>query len=452
MNNWVGVILAAGASSRMKSKTSKVLHEIGGKAMLIHIIESLKKASIKDIIVVTPENNESIINIIGEDVLYAIQKDPNGTGDAMNSCLDLIKGKYDQILLMNGDTPLLEAKTLTSLMEFHSQESSDMTFLSGEIANIKGLGRIIRNENGKIIKIVEEHEATPKELESKEFNSGVYCINNMNLWEDISSITISNKGEYYITDLAEIYSNKGKNIQSMVIQNTDELIGVNDRYDLSIVEEKIRSRTLKELMLNGVTIRDPRSTFIESTVSIEQDTIIEPNTYIYGKTIIGKECTIGPNTLITNSQIESRCSIINSYIEDAIIESEVDIGPFSHLRKDTIIRSQTHIGNFVEIKKSEIGSNTKIGHFAYIGDAELGNEVNIGAGTVTCNFDGVNKNKTIIGKKSFIGCDTMLVAPISIGDEAITGAGAVVTNDVQSKTLVVGIPAKVKKNFSTKET
>lgn len=451
MNNWIGVILAAGTSSRMKSKTSKVLHEIGGKAMLVHIIETLKKTSIKDIIVVTPENNESIVNVIGKEVSYAIQSNPKGTGDAMYSCLDLIKGKYDHILVMNGDTPLINPNTLTSLMDLHSQQNSDMTFLSGEIGNLKGLGRIIRDKTGKILKIVEEHEATTKELESNEFNSGIYCINNMNLWDNINSITVSNKGEYYITKLAEIYSSKGKNIQSMLLKDNDELIGVNDRYDLSIVEEKIRNKTLKELMLNGVTIRDPKSTFIESTVSIEQDTVIEPNTYIYGGTNIGKECTIGPNTSIANSQIESRCSIISSYIEEAYIESDVNIGPFSHLRKDTIVRSQTHIGNFVEIKKSEIGSNSKIGHFTYIGDAEIGYEVNIGAGTVTCNFDGVNKNKTIIGDKTFIGCDTMLVAPVSVGDEAITGAGAVVTNNVQSKTLVVGVPAKVKKNFSSKD-
>jgi len=452
MNNWVGIILAAGKSSRMKSGTSKVLHKVGGKPMLIHIIEALKQASITNIIIVTSKENESIINTVGSAASYSIQPSPKGTGDAIKYCSSYIKGKFDQILVMNGDTPLIDSKTLKNLMDLHSQKQSDITFLTGEIGDLKGLGRIIRNTSGKLIKIVEEHEATAKELESNEFNSGIYCINNTTLWEDIDSIKSSNKGEYYITELAEINSRKGRNIQSITLDNNEEIIGVNDRNDLSIVEEKMRYKILRDLMFNGVTIRDPKSTFIEGTVSIEQDTIIEPNTYIYGKTSIGKDCKIGPNTSIFNSNIDSRCSIISSHVEESIIESDVDIGPFSHIRKDTVIRSQTHIGNFVEIKKSEIGLNSKIGHFSYLGDANIGNDVNIGAGTVTCNFDGINKNLTIIGDKAFIGCDTMLVAPITVGNDAATGAGAVVTNNVPANTLVAGVPAKIIKTLHNTST
>jgi bifunctional UDP-N-acetylglucosamine pyrophosphorylase/glucosamine-1-phosphate N-acetyltransferase len=338
--------------------------------------------------------------------------------------------------------PLLTAESLHRIVQAQQSHTGPITMLTWTANDPRGFGRVLRNENGLVQAIVEEAQATPEQLAIRELNPGVYCFAADWLWEALRKLPLSPKGEYYLTDAVGIAVAEGLSVQAFPLQDPEEGIGINTRVHLAEAEAILRKRINHNWMLAGVTLVDPATAYIEPGVSIGQDTVIWPSTYLQGDTSIGEGCNLGPNTLVRNAQIGDHCKIFASIVEGARVEDRVDIGPFAHLRKGAHLAEGVHMGNFGEVKNSYLGPGTKMGHFSYIGDATIGPDVNIGAGTITCNYDGQKKNPTEIGAGAFIGSDTMLVAPLKIGKGARTGAGAVVTKDVPDDTLAVGVPAR----------
>jgi bifunctional UDP-N-acetylglucosamine pyrophosphorylase/glucosamine-1-phosphate N-acetyltransferase len=326
-----------------------------------------------------------------------------------------------------------------------------MTMLTVLADDPRGFGRVVRAEDGMVQRIVEEVQATPEELQIRELNASVYCFEAEWLWEALKRIPLSPKGEYFLTDLAGIAVVEGSPVQAMIVPDPVETIGINNRIHLAEAEAVMRWRVNQGWMLAGVTLIDPGSTYIESDVCIGQDTVIWPNSYLHAATVIGEGCVIGPNTIIHESRLGDRCQVLASVLEKAVLENDVEVGPYAHLRKGAHLADGVHMGNFGEIKNSYLGAGTKMGHFSYVGDATIGENVNIGAGTITCNYDGVKKYPTEIGSGVFIGSDTMLVAPVKLGEGSRTGAGSVVTKNVPAHTLVVGIPARAIKKLVKRE-
>lgn len=437
------IILAAGHGTRMRSKLPKVLHPLMGKPLLSYAIDAVTGLSDEKPVVVVGHEAGAVKAVIGEGVTYALQETQLGTGHAVLSAKPYVDSETELVLVTFGDMPLLSGTTLRSLVELHQANGSVLTMSSlvGEVP--RGFGRIIRDGAGSVCAIVEEAVATPQQLAIREYNVSAYCFDARWLWQSLTMITPSPRGEYYLTDLVEIAVGQGHKIQSLILDDPDEGMGVNTRVHLAEASAALRRRINRDWMLAGVTIVDPATTYIEPQVRIGQDTVILPNTHLQGNTLIGADCEIGPNTIIFDSIVGDQCRLFESTIESAVIENHVSMGPFCHLRKGAHLADGVHVGNFGEVKDSYLGQGVKMGHFSYIGNAKIGKNVNIGAGTITCNYDGVNKNLTEIGENTFIGSDTMLVAPIRIGKNAKTGAGSVVTRDVEDNTVVVGVPAHV---------
>jgi bifunctional UDP-N-acetylglucosamine pyrophosphorylase/glucosamine-1-phosphate N-acetyltransferase len=327
-------------------------------------------------------------------------------------------------------------------MQRHRASEAVLTFLTALDCPGDGLGRVLRDGQGKPTAIIEHTDATPEIKALREINAGAYCFQAQWLWPRLAQLQPSNSGEYYLVDLVSLAARAGDLVETETCEDPREALGVNTRVQLAQAEAILRQRIRERWMLQGVTILDPASTFIDMEVEIGQDTVLHPNTMLYGKSRIGSRCVLGPNTIIRESVVGPGCTVLASVVERSVLEEGVDIGPFSHLREESYIENGVHLGNFVEVKKSRLGKGAKSGHFSYLGDATIGANVNIGAGTVTCNYDGVNKNPTFIEEDAFIGCDTMLVAPVKVGKGAITGAGSVVTKDVPPGEVVVGVPAK----------
>jgi bifunctional UDP-N-acetylglucosamine pyrophosphorylase/glucosamine-1-phosphate N-acetyltransferase len=436
------VLLAAGQGTRMKTRLPKVLHPVCGKPMLAHALEAACSASNGKPLVVIGRDGQALRDFLGEAADCVIQDPPLGTGHAVQQAEASLGGKTDLVLVTYADMPLLRAETLAHLVEAQTKNYGPMTMLTVMADDPRGFGRVVRNAEGGVQAIVEEAAATPEQLSIKELNVGAYCFSAGWLWEALRRIPISKKGEYYLTDTAGLAANAGLPVQALVCEELSEVIGINTRVHLAEAEAAMRSRINRLHMLAGVTIMDPATTYIESGVTIGRDTVIWPNTYLRGKTSIGEDCSIGPNTIAEDTTIGDGCTLLAAVMEKAVVEDNVTIGPFAHLRKGAHLCEGVHMGNFGEVKDSTLGPGTKMGHFSYIGNASVGPDVNIGAGTVTCNFDGVHKNPTEIGEGAFIGSDTMLVAPVKVGAHARTGAGAVVTKDVEADTLVVGVPAR----------
>ncbi|MCH7663498.1 MAG: bifunctional UDP-N-acetylglucosamine diphosphorylase/glucosamine-1-phosphate N-acetyltransferase GlmU, partial [Chloroflexi bacterium] len=363
----------------------------------------------------------------------------------------LLQNKTDFVIATSADLPLLTVETFRMLVEEQQSNNGPMTILTMIADSPRGFGRIVRDEDQHVIGIVEEAQATPEQFEINELNVGAYCFQSSWLWDALQRISLSPKGEYYLTDLVAIAVNDGLDVNALTLNDTTEAIGINNRAHLAEAEAALRQRINQLWMLSGVTILDPDTTYIHTDVIIGQDTIIMPNTFLQGATTIGENCTLGPNTIITDTQIGDQCNILASVLEEAILENSVEIGPYCHLRKGSHLASGVHMGNFGEVKNSYLDRGVKMGHFSYIGDATIGENVNIGAGTITANYDGVNKHRTEIGADAFIGSDTMLVAPLKIGSGARTGAGSVVTKDVPDNTVVVGIPARAIRKKQNRE-
>jgi bifunctional UDP-N-acetylglucosamine pyrophosphorylase/glucosamine-1-phosphate N-acetyltransferase len=436
------VVLAAGQGTRMKSALQKVLHPVCGKPMLAYSLEAAGSASTETPVVIIGINGETVRDFLGDTARCVLQEQQLGTGHAVMQAESSLRGKTDLVLVTYADMPLLRSETLSRLVETQQKNPGPMTMLTIVSADARGFGRVVRGPDGSVQAIVEEAAATPEQLSINELNAGAYCFSSDWLWEALEHIPLSRKGEYYLTDTLELAVKAGLTVQALVSDDLAEAIGINTRVHLAEAEAAMRKRINRAHMLAGVTIMDPAATYIEPDVKIGSDTVIWPNTYLRGKTVIGAGCIIGPNTIADDTVIGAHCEILAAVMDRAVVEDNVSIGPFARLRKGAHLCKGVHMGNFGEVKDSTLGPGTKMGHFSYIGNASIGENVNIGAGTITCNYDGVHKNPTEIGENAFIGSDTMLVAPVKIGARAKTGAGAVVTKDVEPDTLVVGVPAR----------
>lgn len=436
------VILAAGKGTRMVSDLPKPLHPLLGKPLINYVIDAVAPLAENPPVIIIGHGGEKIKETLGSQLRYAVQADLLGTGHAVQQAEKNLKGQSDLVLVLYGDMPLVKTSTLEKLVNNQKSNTGPLTILTLLEDNPRGFGRIARDASGLILKIVEEVDASSEQLKIKELNAGMYCFKSDWLWDSLKKLTPSGSGEYYLTDLVELAASDGMVVSSVQIEDPRELIGINTRVHLAETSQILRSRINQEWMLAGVSILDPSSTYIDPDVVIGQDTLILPNTYLQKDTTIGKNCIIGPGTRIFSSQVGDSCEIEFSVVEESRIEDGVDIGPFSHLRKGAHLGPGVHVGNFGEIKDSYLGEGSKMGHFSYIGNAQIGKDVNIGAGTVTCNYDGENKHLTIIHDGVFVGSDSMLIAPIEIGENSSTGAGSVVTKDVPPDTVVVGIPAR----------
>jgi bifunctional UDP-N-acetylglucosamine pyrophosphorylase / glucosamine-1-phosphate N-acetyltransferase len=446
------ILLAAGQGTRMKSAQPKVLHLVVGRPLIWHAMQAIRQLSAEKPIVVIGHGADDVADYLGDSAQPVLQEPQLGTGHAVMQAESLLKGKTDLVVVCYADMPLLRGETLKKLVETQKNNKGPLSILTVIADDPRGFGRIIRKPDGTVEAIVEEYVATAGQLQIKELNVGGYCFDANWLWDALHRIPKNpKKGEYYLTDTVELASREGLPVQATLMDDMEEIIGINTRVHLAEVEAAMRRRINREHMLNGVTMIDPTSAYIEIGVKIGRDTVIMPNTFIHGLTEIGEGNVLGPNTIIHDSKIGNRCKVLASVMESALLEDNVDMGPFAHLRKGAHLGNRVHMGNFGEVKDSYLADGVKMGHFSYIGNARIGANTNIGAGTITCNYDGEKKHATEIGEDVFIGSDTMLVAPLKIGAGARTGAGSVVTKNVAEDTLVVGMPARAIRKLERKK-
>lgn len=442
----VNVILAAGFGTRMKSDLPKVMHPLLGRPMVEWSVRMAEQVSAAPPVLVVGHGRELVEQWLGARTRYVVQGDLLGTGHAVQQAAPVLRDQADVVLVTYADMPLLRSATLLGLVEAFRRGQTEgatpaMAMLTVVRDDAQGFGRVVRTASGEIQAIVEEADCTEEQRRITELNPGVYCFDAAWLWANLDKIPMSAKGEYYLTDMVGIAVAQGRRVITQPAP-AEDVDGINTRVHLAHATQVLRRRILEQHMLNGVTVIDPANTYIEDTVEIGRDSVIWPGCYLQGATQIGRHATIGPQAHIVGCQIGDYCRVAYSMLEQARMDAHSEIGPFGHLRKGAHLGEGVHMGNFGEVKNSYLGPGTKMGHFSYVGDAEIGAQVNIGAGTITCNYDGAQKYKTVIGDKVFIGSDTMLVAPVELGTGARTGAGAVVTQDVPAETLVYGVPAR----------
>ncbi|MBU5454711.1 bifunctional UDP-N-acetylglucosamine diphosphorylase/glucosamine-1-phosphate N-acetyltransferase GlmU [Caproiciproducens sp. MSJ-32] len=431
------IILAAGQGTRIKSDIPKVLHKVCGKEMVNHVIDTMRKAGIDDVNVIVGKGAELVKERTSiKNVTYSLQEEQLGTGHAVKCAIEFLKGKKGVVGVFAGDAPLIKAETVEKLFNEHLEKGNAATLLTSIVEDPTGYGRIVR-DGDEVLKIVEHKDCSPEELKIREMNAAIYCFDIESLVASLDKLSNdNNQGEYYLTDVIGILKNEGKKVGAIVI-DYEETIGVNSRVQLAEAEEILRNRINLMHMNNGVTLIDPKSTYIGIDVEIDRDTVIYPNNVLEGNTKIGKGVTIYPNSRISNSEIDDFVEIQASVILDSKIGKGTTVGPFAYIRPETKIGNNARIGDFVEIKKSNIGNNTKVSHLTYIGDASVGENCNFGCGTVVVNYDGKVKHKTEIGNNSFIGCNTNLVSPVKIADNTYIAAGSTITNDVNEGELAV---------------
>ena len=447
------LIMAAGLGTRMKSKRAKVLHQLGGLPLITHVTRTARSLNPLSIIVVVGHQAEEVEEVvrgeIGELAGFALQAEQRGTGDAVESARQLLENSESILVVLSGDVPLIKSETLRKLVDHHRHTSSDCSILTVRLENPTGYGRVIRDEHDAFARIVEQKDATAEERQVKEINSGIYCFNTRKLFQALRSVEPTNQqGEYYLTDVPAILLREGGVVTCFLHQDAREVSGINTRAELAEFENLMRRNTIRGLMINGgVTFIDPSHAYIGADAKIGRDTIIYPDVAIEGNSELGENCVVRSGSRITDSRLGDNVTVKDhSIIVDSVIGSSCSVGPFAHLRMNATMEDKATVGNFVEVKKSRIGRGTKAMHLSYLGDATIGSETNIGAGTVTCNYDGVRKHETIIEDNVKIGSDTMLVAPVRVGSRSVTGAGSVVTKDVPPDSLVMGVPAVVKKS------
>ena len=447
-----GIVMAAGEGSRMRSRLPKPLHKVCGKEMVRYPVELLKEAGADPVVVVvSPANREAIRDVLGDAVEYAVQKTPNGTGGAVAAGLehlgDAVGDAVEDVLVIGADTALVTTGSVALLMDEHEESDAVMTLLAAPNDGAPDLGRVAVSK-GRVSRIVEASEAVGTSADDAPLvNAGVYCFQAGWLSRSLRMISPRPSGEIYLTDLAWLGSKAGATVSATLVADFEEIFGINDRTQLAVAEGVIRDRIRERWMLEGVTLVDPPTAYIDADVSIGMDTVVLPNTMLLGRTSVGENCEIGPNSVVRDSSIGNECRVTSSALEEAVMEDHTDIGPFSHLRPGAYLESGVHIGNYVEVKESRFKAGAVMGHFGYAGDATIGERVNVGAGMITCNYDGKAKHRTEVGDDAFIGCDTMLVAPVAVGKGSITGAGAVVTKDIPPARLAVGVPATIRRNL-----
>lgn len=438
MAGLVTVVLAAGKGTRMKSALPKVLHRVGGKSMLQHVLDAAREAGSKRSIVVVGFGGQQVKEALGAQAEFVVQEEQLGTGHAVLQAGSLLKGHEGTVMVLCGDTPLLTAGLLKKLYAEHKAIGAKATVLTAVMPDATGYGRIIRTASGTVAKIVEHKDASEAELKVNEVNSGIYCFESADLFKALASVSCDNaQGEYYLPDVLEILRKDGEKIWAVAADDYEETLGINSRVQLSGAENILRRRKNIELMDAGVTIMDPASTFIDTNVTVGRDTVIYPFTWLEGNTTVGENCAIGPNSRFTDVVLGDRVTAHFSYAHECKIGDDVVMGPYVHLRPQTEISAKVKIGNFVEVKNSNIGAGSKLPHLSYIGDTDMGSGVNMGCGTITVNYDGKQKYRTVIGNDAFIGCNSNMVAPVKVGDGAYVGAGSTITKDVPAAALAI---------------
>ncbi|MHA6534389.1 bifunctional UDP-N-acetylglucosamine diphosphorylase/glucosamine-1-phosphate N-acetyltransferase GlmU [Paenibacillus sp. BAC0078] len=434
----MAVVLAAGQGKRMKSKLYKVLHPVCGKPMVGHVLDTVKATGCQRTVVVVGHGAEKVKAYIGQDAEYVLQETQLGTGHAVKQAKGLLGGEEGTTVVICGDTPLVTAETLEGLMALHEGRQAAATVLTAVMDQPAGYGRIIRGEDGGVLKIVEQKDCTPEEAAVNEINTGTYCFDNAKLFAALEKVTNSNnQQEYYLTDVIGILRAQGDIVLGYQAHDAAESIGVNDRLALSEAEGLMRQRINRQHMLSGVTIIDPASTYIGADVIIGADTILYPGTILKGKTVIGEDCIIGPSSEIEDSVIMDGAEVKHSVLSQAEVGARTSVGPFAYLRPGAVLGEEVKIGDFVEVKNAVIGDGSKVSHLSYVGDATVGKNVNVGCGAITVNYDGYNKSRTEIGDDAFIGSNVNLVAPVTVGKGAFVVAGSTITRPVSENDLAI---------------
>ena len=439
----LAIVLAAGLSTRMKSKTPKVLHPVAGRPLVAHILQTVRAVGARPLVVLSQESAPAR-ELFDEGTRVAIQDVARGTGDAVRVALAAANGDRGVAFIVYGDTPLLRPETLTRMRALVRQRDAPLVLLAGEVGTDNAYGRVVRDERGDVARIVETRLATSEEKQLKESNLGAYAADLDWLRTAVDRLRPNDTGEIFLTDLVAEARREGKRVAVHLTDDPEEGIGVNNRADLATAEAVIRKRIRDQHMLAGVTFRDPDSSQVDSDVRIAADVVIERGTILEGKTSIGAGSRVGPYAVLRDTTVGERCRVENSTLEGATLEDEVSIGPYSHLRPGAYLERGVQMGNFGEVKNARLKAGTKMHHFSYVGDADLGERVNVGAGSITVNFSSETraKSRTVVEDDASIGSDTMLIAPVHVGEGAITGAGSVVTRDVPDDEVWIGAPAR----------
>ncbi len=447
------IILAAGKGTRMKSKRAKVLHRVCGRPILRYVLDAVRGVNPDEILVVVGDSAKDVKTELASDAVGLVeQREQRGTGHAVLQAKGKAKGKA--LLIVPGDLPLLTASVLDRFLAYHAQEEADLSVLSMVPSEPGGYGRVLRDNKGAPTRIVEARDATPQELLTAEVNSGVYCVpNDELLWETLASLSAANaQGEFYLPDLVARFRHARRKVAALAVDDPKRVLGINSRAELALAERIMREEALQQLMVSGVTVLDPERTYVQPSVAVGLDTVLLPGTHLVGNSTIGEDCTIGPDAWVEDSIVEDGCRVRYSVLESATVRAGSTIGPYAHLRPEADVGPDVRIGNFVEVKASRVNRGAKAGHLAYLGDAEIGAEANIGAGAITVNYDGKKKHRTIVGDRAFVGSNASLIAPVSIGEDAVVGAGSTITEDVPPGTLALGRARQVmKKKKEAKE-
>ncbi|MFD1674332.1 bifunctional UDP-N-acetylglucosamine diphosphorylase/glucosamine-1-phosphate N-acetyltransferase GlmU [Alicyclobacillus fodiniaquatilis] len=433
------IVLAAGHGTRMKSRTHKVLHRVCGKPMIMHILDTLNRVGLDQIIVVVGQQREAVTETIKGRVDIAVQEEQLGTGDAVRAALPHLRDDTDSVVVLYGDAPLIQPETLFRLFETQWHQEAAVAVLTAEVDNPAGFGRVFLDDKKQIVRVVEEKDATEAERANRLVNTGVYAYEVNALKSSIARLKADNaQKEFYLTDTLGILNSDNQKVVPVSVSNVDEIASVNDRVQLAHVEKLCRRNILEQWMRAGVSIEDPDNTYIESDVELEQDVTLLPGTMLLGTTKVKSFAEIGPNSRLVNTTVGENTVVQYTVALDSVIGNESQVGPFAYLRPWSQVRDNVKVGNFVEIKNSEIGDNTKVSHLAYVGDAQIGRNVNVGCGVITVNYDGEKKHRTVVGDDSFVGSNVNLIAPVTIGDSVYICAGSTVTDDVDDDGFVIG--------------
>ena len=445
MTNYA-IILAAGKGTRMKSDLPKVLHKVAGISMLEHVFRSVNAIDPEKTVTVVGHKAELVEQVLAGQTDFVRQTEQLGTGHAVMMAEPVLENLTGQTLVIAGDTPLITGESLKNLIDFHINHKNVATILTAEADNPFGYGRIVRNQHDEVLKIVEQKDASDFEQQIKEINTGTYVFDNARLFEALKNINTNNaQGEYYITDVIGIFRENGEKVGAYTLKDFDESLGVNDRVALATAEGIMRRRINQQHMVNGVSFVNPHATYIDVDVEIAPEVQVEANVTLKGQTKIGAETILTNGTYIVDSVIGERAVITNSMIEESSVADGVTVGPYAHIRPGSSLAKDVHVGNFVEVKGSSLGENTKAGHLTYIGNSEVGANVNFGAGTITVNYDGQKKYKTIIGDNVFVGSNSTIIAPVELGDNSLVGAGSTITKDVPADAIALGRGRQINK-------